>query len=518
MRNVPDAPILSPHMGRACRWRQALYGSQLAQFLLLLAVAALLRAPAFGAWNFEVDDQFYHLIGQRLLHGDVLYVDVWDRKGPLLYIFYAACALLTASPWGYQIAATVCAALTGFGIACLARRVAGPGAALLGGLVYCIALLQFGGANGQAPVIYNPLVLAGAAAMILRVAVLRAGRIDGWLLAGTFAAGCAIAIKQSAAIEVAFFCAMAAWLLWCGRSSIGGFLAHLLALALAAALPMAITIVWYGLSGHFAELWQALVLSNISRGYYSPGERLWYLMILGGRLSLVLAFAAYGAVLSGGWRTQDREDAFVARFVSLWALVAIAAVIAFPAVFLHYALPPLVPLCILCAPTFGRAGIGRLAFASVSGVALLLGSLPTTLVNTRALHRTEAFERYVREQSPGHRIFVWGVPSGLYARLDSRPPSAILFGPHYYEASERSASGRAITDELRRVLAWKPEAVVVQDPLAMLEPNPATIAMLKTYLRQCRTRRRFDLADHLGQQTQWVYSGCASGTQPERAP
>ncbi len=484
--------------------------SKLVDFAILLSFALLLRAPTFGAWNYDIDDQYYFLVGQRLLQGDVLYVDIWDRKGPLLYLFYAVCALLSSSPSAYQVAATLCAALTAYGITRIARLIAPPRSALMAGLAYCALLLQFGGENGQAPVIYNAMMVAGAYAVIMRSAILRSGQIDIWIILSMFAVGCAIAVKQSAVLEAIWFGTMITSLLWRSKISKSKLFARLAVLCVAGAFPMLLTAMWYSTNGHFAELWSALVTSNLKREYYSAAERLWYLMILAGRLSLPLGFAMIGAVQLAQTPTLDTQAAFARTFIVSWALVAIGAVVVFPAVFLHYALPLLLPLCVLLAPAFARRGIGNAAFISAITTALLLGSLPTTFANYRALHETDSFERYVRHESPHHRIFIWGVPSALYARVNSRPPSPILFAPHFYEQSESTASGLNVVGQLQRILEWRPETVVVQHPVPMLDANDATIIMMKVYLDGCQRVRHFDLADHLGPQIQWVYSGCAS--------
>lgn len=484
-----------------------LTSSRTATFLALAAFALLLRAPTLGVWNYEVDDRYYYLVGQRLLRGDTLYVDIWDRKGPLLYAFYAACGWLSAEPWSYQLAATFCVAGTAYFITRLATEIARPGAALLAGMAYCLLVLQFGGENGQAPVIYNVLMTASAHAIVRHAPALRTGRVPLPLALSVGAAGCAIAFKQSVAIEAGFFgLTIAALLLRKGFTRRS--LARVALLAILAALPYLATFAWYAHHGHASALWQALVASNLERGYGPPGERLRDLGVLTGRLALPLVFAIMGGVLLKRGDARDRQTTFAGNFIIAWAIVAIAAVIAFPAVFLHYALPVLPPLCVLCARAFDHPRLGGIAAVSLAATALLLGSLPATLVHNKAMRATGRFESYLRQQSPHHRLFVWGVPVALYARLDSRPPSPIMFAPHYYEQSERRTAGLDTTEELRRVLAWRPEAVVVQDPLPMLNPNRQAIALLRDYVRGCRRVRRFDLADYLGRQMQWVYSGC----------
>src|SRR3712207_9540139 len=48
--------------------------------LLLLGAALLFRAPFLGNPVIGSDEQFYILVGDRLLHGLLPYVDVWARK------------------------------------------------------------------------------------------------------------------------------------------------------------------------------------------------------------------------------------------------------------------------------------------------------------------------------------------------------------------------------------------------------------------------------------------------------
>jgi len=55
------------------------------------------------------------------------------------------------------------------------------------------------------------------------------------------------------------------------------------------------------------------------------------------------------------------------------------------------------------------------------------------------------------------------------------PPTALLFPPHLYDGAEAGASGLDTSAELRRVLDWRPEAVVIQVPLPAQPLNQATV-------------------------------------------
>uniref|UniRef100_UPI001C08B440 hypothetical protein n=1 Tax=Acinetobacter baumannii TaxID=470 RepID=UPI001C08B440 len=49
-------------------------------FLILLMFAVAVRARDFGNPSIHVDEQFYLLVGDRMLHGALPYLDIWDRK------------------------------------------------------------------------------------------------------------------------------------------------------------------------------------------------------------------------------------------------------------------------------------------------------------------------------------------------------------------------------------------------------------------------------------------------------
>ena len=50
--------------------------------LLLLIFALLTRMRDFGNPVAHVDEQYYLLVGDGILHGARLYIDLWDRKPP----------------------------------------------------------------------------------------------------------------------------------------------------------------------------------------------------------------------------------------------------------------------------------------------------------------------------------------------------------------------------------------------------------------------------------------------------
>jgi len=495
---------------RPVAWRDWLAASRIAQFLVLLGFALLIRGPAFGEWNFDIDEQFYALVGQRLLAGDVLYVDIWDRKPPALYLLYSGLSLISRSFLFYNLASTLSAALGAYGIVRIARAVTGREGtvgAVMAGIAYLAMLNRFGGASGQAPVWFNTLMIFAAWSVVSRMALIRQGRIDATLAAGMASAGLAIAFKQSAAFECGCFGLWIAFhLVRSGRPFVR-LVGPLSFLALLGILPMALTFAWFWNAGHLPELWHALVDSNFERLYADRTERLMRLAALFGLLGMPLVFAGLG------WMALEREErrSDIARFLVLWAAVALLAVASFPNIFYHYALPVLLPLCCLCGVFFARREIGRLALVVLVLVNLAYGGSFDFASRYKAHRDTPAFVDYVRAETPHGKLLVWGIPNYLYSLLDTAPPSRLAFPPHLFEGAESGVSGIDEREEVRRIIAERPETVVVQEPIVARPLNQPNVARVEAYVRTCARVKRFTIYDHNGAQVQAVHSGCAQG-------
>ena len=92
---------------------------------LLIATALLIRLPHFGDPAYMIDEQFYLLVGDRMLHGALPYVDIWDRKPIGLFLIYAAIRMLGGEGFWHIIVASFFAAATAFVIYRIGRPIAG---------------------------------------------------------------------------------------------------------------------------------------------------------------------------------------------------------------------------------------------------------------------------------------------------------------------------------------------------------------------------------------------------------
>src|SRR6187402_3446880 len=142
-----------------------------ALLLVALAGAFATRAWFFGDPVIQIDEEFYLLTGDRLLHGAIPYVDIWDRKPVGIFLLYAGIRLLGGEGiYQYQVVATLFAAATALVISLMALRFSNGRGAALAGAAYLLWLLLFDGAGGQTPVFYN-LFVAGAGALVMQAVV-----------------------------------------------------------------------------------------------------------------------------------------------------------------------------------------------------------------------------------------------------------------------------------------------------------------------------------------------------------
>ncbi|SFG05734.1 hypothetical protein SAMN05518801_106181 [Novosphingobium sp. CF614] len=498
--------IPPPSGGAQSRLSALVERSRLAQFLFLFGFALLIRSPTFGDWNFEVDDQFYALVGQRLVDGARLYTDIWDRKPPALFLTYSLIALVSRAPIAWQIAALLAATAGAYGVCRISRLLTGPFGALAAGLAYLVLLNRLGGATGQAPVFYNPLMIVAAGSIINTLEALRDGRINSRLVTGIMAAGLALLFKQTAIFECIFFGFYICVALLRGRSGLARASGQIALLVIAACLPTLIVFAWYWQDGHLQTLWHALVASNFSRGYTGFADRTVRFITGLGMLGMPIVFGA----LAIPQLMRDRVLRAPTLFVILWSGSAFAGLAIFPNIRIHYLLPLVTPLCILSASFFERHRTGRLGLIVLIGTNLAFGgawNLADRWRNHIALPR---FERYVAEVTPHRKLLVFGTPSLLYARIGAIPPSRLAFPPHFFEGGEAGASGMDEVAELRRVLDAGPETVVTVKPLRFTPYNMPNIRQVAHYMRQCRQHRAFTIYDHEGPLQATVSSGCAA--------
>lgn len=506
--------------GRSCAGGRAKRDDRrtsLSLLALLLLAAFALRLPVLGDWNFETDDQFYALVGHRLLAGDWLYVDVWDRKGPSLYYLFSLFALPGPSVLAFQLAGALASGLAAFGISCLSLRLgSGFRGALLSGLSYLCIVPCFGGANGQSEVFYLPFLVGAAWAICARWQLVQAGRVDGVLLLGFVAAGIAGTFKQSAYVAGLYFGLSYVWVGLRRGVSVRQLSRNAGLLALAGAAPLVGWIAVFALAGHVGALWSALVASNVSRHYMETGEFAQRLGLAGLELAAPVGIAALGWLRLRAWGAKATIGPV--RFVAGWFVAGLVTILVYPNLFNYYLLILLPPLCVLASGLYAQRALGIVAFIALAGVSLW--SAPA--MNWPERNRTRASQEQLLQEVRGHLtnrpMLVWGSMSFLYALADKPPPSVLAFPPHLYDATEDGTGGLDQVEETARILALGPDPVVRQEPVEPSILNARSAGLVEAYVMRCQRRRAFRMVEQGGPQVQTVYSKCGGRFRTNPSP
>lgn len=440
---------------------------------LLTAAAFLLRAAQFGNPVIQVDEQFYTLVGSRMLRGALPYVDLWDRKPAGLFALYAIFhAIGGPGVLPYQIAATLFAAATAFVIARIAGRFADARGACLAGLLYLVWLMLLGGDGGQAPVFFNlPMAVAGWLALR---AWERPDARTGSGAAATLLAGIAIQIKYTAVFEGAFFglalLAAAARRAGVRPPALAGKALVWVACGLA---PTLCAFALYAALGHAGLFASANFQSIFERVEPDRGAAL-------ARLLLIALLVAPLAILGGfGLRSAAPSAPRVTAFVRGWCTAATAALLLFGSWYDHYALPPLVPLAVAGAPALAarprgsRIAAGLLAAGLATGVLIVGGNVRARGDGTQARALAQAITPRL---AGGGTLYVFYGDPILYDMTGAPLPTRFVFPSHLNHRKERDALGVDRDAELRRVLAMRPRLIVTATPLPRaVDPRAAAI-------------------------------------------
>ena len=433
--------------------------------LALVAAAFLIRSRDFGNPLIDSDEHFYLLAGDRLLHGTLPYVDLWDRKPVGLFLLYGAIRLLGGDGIiQYQLVATGFVAATALTIAAIARRIAPPGAALMAGILYIPALAMCGGEGGQAPIFFNLAVALAAWLTIGATAgdsrTIRRRGVGAMLLLGV-----AMQIKYSVLAEGIYIGLVLSWLCWRADPRWSRVLATMALWCGLALLPTLAALAWYAALGQADTFLYANFLSIFQRGAYDQAAFALYkaaihLLPLG--VPVILSegpLRRYGAA----WRNRP-EGIQAHRFVAGWASVAVLSFLAFGSYIDHYALPLFVPLAVLAAPMFAirRFWSGALiGFASAFSMLVHYRADADVRESYRGDARSAAaITRLIATHRGTGCIYVFDTDPIYYHLTGSCLPTRWAFPYHLSLTREGPALGVDPGSEIRRILDRRPPVIV----------------------------------------------------------
>ncbi|MBC7636506.1 MAG: hypothetical protein H7251_12980 [Acetobacteraceae bacterium] len=494
----------------------------LLSILVLVVVAVITRAAAFGNPVYSGDDQVYLVIGQSMLHGDLPYVDVWDRKPLGLFIIYAGISLLGGlGVVQSQIVAGGFAVATAFVIMRISTRFSGPSGALMAGVAYLLALPMFAGASANAPIFYD-LPVALAALLIVRTFEDDRRSMWGNAAAATALAGIALTIKQTVFVEASFF---GLALLWLARSR-GATLPNLAMLAFAmlfaGLLPTGLIALGYYINGHFEAYWYSNFLSVFRKGPDAGLSQIAGSFYLSFFMSPLAAFAWMGF--------RDRSKAGPANremdtFLIGWLVAAFIGVVIIPRFYDHYGIPLLLPLCTSASTLFDRKPRGLPFALSFAIFVIGQGSILRFAETARAKKGVDVASSFIDAELRAHGgcLYVADGPSILYLTTHACRLTKFVFPDHLAIPSEATGIGTDSVAEIRQILDHRPSVIVVRGRPVMAR-NLATWAVLKARLHMdyCLSRSYYFPVDYRNQRiniwTRRTRPSCYVPTDPPPPP
>lgn len=486
------------------------------QMGLLLLAALLIRVWQFGNPVIHVDEQFYLLVGDRMLQGDLPYVDIWDRKPVGLFLIYAAIRMLGgAGIVEYQLVATLFAAATALLIARIGMRIGSGFGGVSAGIAYLCWLMIFGGDGGQSPVFYNAF-MAGAALLTLIAVTGRTTSLPQLASTGAIVmllAGIAMQVKYTALFEGIFFGLALMWKAWAVTKRplpVAGVAIGWVGLALA---PTAIAWAYYAARGYGEIFFFSNFLSIFNRPPSPTRDlisRLGEMFMFSAPLWLCAIASIRGKFDPGVFNPAKGAKMFVAA----WLGAATLGLLLFGSYYDHYFLPVLVPLTAMIVPLVGAPGTGltlfhvnrraiTTPFVAVLAILALIAAKIVIYDNVKGRGDGAAIDRIAAVVEPRltNCLFVFDIEPMLYYKTNSCFNSRYVFSPHLSSYWENNAAGVNTLAEVRRILDRKPNIIVTSADIEH-QPNMATWLMVR---RELEMKYRLIHSEKIGYGTRVVY-------------
>ena len=458
-------------------------------FAVIALIAVLIRIPGFGDPFHDYDEQLYHLVGLEMLKGHMPYVDVWDRKPFGLFALFALAALASGgSVIGYQVVAAAAAAIGACQTYVIGRRFGDSFACLFAAVLYLVCFPLFTAPSAQSEVFYIPLLL-GMLQLTLRAC-------DSDLVGDTRKAalwamvlgGIALQIKYTVLPQCLFLGMVLLWRLHRLGLSPVKLVKSALAFAALGLAPTIAVATGYALAGHFNEFFYANFLSIFTRGVlHGPiADTQWRWIVYG---SSWLWFAAAVGLLLVATKTHKVQRGY--WLTGMFVLASLASMLMVGNTYIHYFLPIVPGLLLLAVPAYSHRPLCR--FLALLSAFLAIGFshydayIERGNINRAALPLlTAAVRPYVNQTD--RCLYIFDGPPALYEATNSCLPTRFVFPDHLNSGLETNSIGASQTDELRRIFAARPGAIVTRTNNKLPKANLEAAQIVAQELGQNYTR------------------------------
>jgi len=444
--------------GTVPRWRPERGDWLAAAFILVIAI--VVRGVWVGDPVADFDEQLYSFIGWRMTHGDLPYVDWWDRKPFGLFVIFAiAHAIGGPGAAAYQIAA-LCSALCMAGITyALSRRLVDRPVAAIAAATAVILLSAYGAFSANSEAFFVPLTLA----MVWLLADPDHTRARRRAVLAMIVGGVALQVKYSVLPVCIALGAVALWQEWHRSKSMPQLAARAMLFAGAGLLATIFVGAFYAVSGHWDDWVFANFVSFFDRVPADVGRFRESFIILILPIALCYVGGLYAA-----WRFAPPLDMRLYWLFVIYAFGMTATIFLPGTVYLYYFAAFAGPAPLIALPFMDRRGPGGLVPAVTLFVLMTLLVSPVTRFQQSQAQRADiaalaaAIAPHVNDQT--QCMWIHDGPTVLYRLAGSCVPTKFVYPDHLNNALETPALGIDQTAEAARVLAGRPPVIVTADP------------------------------------------------------
>ena len=415
---VPGAALALPRRAAGSAWRGLNGLPWTARMIGVLAVATVVARLPGLLFNglFDRDEAFLNVMGDVMRKGGTLYVDVIDRKPPLVPLAYEAVRDWSVDMRAVRLLCALAVLVNGVLVALLVRRLtSSPRAAAAAGVLAVLGTSWFLPSDAQAAN-FELWGLAPATGAVLAVVLSRERGATAWRW--FLAAGALVAV---AAHTKQPYIAVAAPVAWEAVRASSGRRRNLLAVGAGVAvgtLPLLFVV-------DLSNLWRWAWADN--GDYLDGGLSTAKALAIGFGLTVVF-LCFHAPLLYGFWAAITRRVRLDVT-VLIWALASLAVIPLGLRFFGHYYQQLVPPLAVLTG--IGLATAGRWAWRLVTGAAVVATAvlLVVSFAHRPDLTNFSVLGRYVqRTTAPDDRILVWGALPDVYVAAQRLPAGIFLHG------------------------------------------------------------------------------------------
>lgn len=450
----------------------------------------------------EADSYLFAHYADRLLHGQRLYVDLWDNKPPGIFWANALGLLLGGGHYGGIIALCAASSAASLGlIFVIGRRWFSPVAAALGttlAALYLLHQMYRGGTNRPETFV----VLFDLAAVYFYQTALRRPRAALWCICGTMAA-CSLVFKQTgfaAGVAIVLHRLYTGW----RTKQYTARLREARFIILGSVAALGIALVVLSLTGDLGWAWDAVILFVVRYQASHVGSRpAGYFFGLSDHLHvlalpLILALSGIVYLLAGrihtlrfgGIETSRIETNEFAGFLLLWLTSAVLLAFGGPGRSYHYLPTAFAPLLMLATFSIDRIIAQRrehphlppLVLRYVAALWLVYMGLDPTRQQIRSL--ASGFEARIGQEDPfGDRSIIEFVEQFT---LTDEAVFLWDYLPHVHQATGRPSASRFYSLIYAEQLGPAGQ-YVIDDILTSFQTRPPKLVLLT--LRKARQLR-----------------------------